>query len=397
MKLLRSMERTFKRNFLPVLEKFARRPTKHPTMLNFQAIQRILVIRAHDHLSEYVLSTPVLRALRQRFPNAHISLLVLPIAAEAAQNLQTINELIVMQERLSGWSMKSFRQFWRQLRRGFDLAVVLNTVSHSLTSDLLAHFSRSKAVLGSTYLRFPHCSRNFFYNMEAPYWEGTKHQTDRNLDIVRYIGADTPDRRAAMTLLPDELEAGKKFLRDAGTTEEELIVAIHIGAGMIRNRWHPESFAVVAAHLQKEYNARIVAIWSAHEENLAFHFLSSIDFRPIAAKGLKIRQLAGIIANCRLFIGNDAGIMHVAAATNTPVIAIYGSNDPEEWKPLGDHFFAVRAPSRQCDDVTAEQVIDLLRNVLGADVSARRDGEKDFDISDKVFKQYVKALNKPQK
>jgi ADP-heptose:LPS heptosyltransferase len=394
MRLTRWAEKVFIRNALPALEKFLKRPLTHPSLINFKTIERILVIRSHDHLSDYLLSTPALRALREHFPKAHIALAVRPRAGEAARFCEFIDELLVYPER-GGWATPTWRAFLRQLRQGFDLAVVLNTVSHSLTSDLLAHYSRSKHVLGSAAFRFPHCSRNFFYDLIAPYWDGVKHHTDRNLDLMRHIGVDTKDRRSTMTLLPEERAAGKKFLTDAGVTDDDLVVAMHIGAGKVRNRWHPENFAAVASRLQKEFDARVVAVWDAHEQNLGFHFLSSLDFRPILAKGLSVRQIAAILANCRLFIGNDSGTMQVAAAVKTPLIAIFGANDPEEWKPVGDEFIAIRAASRQCADVGAEQVVELLKSLLAKDIAARRDVDDAFDISDKVFKQYVKALKKP--
>ncbi len=394
MRLTRWATRIFKKNFLPIVEKFARRQLTHPSLLNFKAIERILVIRSHDHLSDYLLATPVLRALREHFPAAHLALVVRPRAGEAARHCEFINELIVFPER-GGEGTPTWRAFLRQLRQGFDLTIVLNTVSHSLTSDLVAHYTKSKHILGAAAFRFPRSTRNFFYDLISPYWEGVKHQTDRNLDIVRHIGIDTSDRRSMITLLPEERAAGKKFLTDAGVMDENLVVAMHVGAGKIRNRWHPENFAAVASHLQKEYDARVVAIWDAHEQNLGFHFLSSLDFRPILAKGLSVRQVAAILANCRLFIGNDSGTMQIAAAVNTPLIAIFGANDPEEWKPLGDEFVAVRAASRQCADVSAEQVMELLKSMLAKDMAARRDVDDGFDISDKVFKQYVKALKKP--
>jgi len=90
-------------------------------------------------------------------------------------------------------------------------------------------------------------------------------------------------------------------------------------------------------------------------------------------------------------------MVHVAAAMNTPLISIFGANDPEEWKPIGDRFLAARAPSRQCDDVSVELVIEGMKKLLSKEISARRDSEQGFDISDKVFKQYVKELNKSEK
>lgn len=392
----RSVEQYVKKNKLPVLEKFFRRPGVNPSLVNFGTFRRILVIRQHDQLGDFLLSTPVLRALREQFPQAHIAVLVRSYTADVAQHHEFINELIVLRERLAGWSFGRCRQFVRQVRGGFDLAIVLNTVSHSLTSDLLAHFSRSKYVLGSEHLRFPGCSRNFFYDMEAPYREQARHQTERNLDIVRYLGIDTQDRREVMHLLPEELAAGRQFLHEQGMADGDLVVALHIGAGKMRNRWPAERFAGLATMLHTEYAAKIVAMWGHREEKLGARLLSALDFDPIVAKGMRLRQLAAVIANSRILICNDTGVMHLAAATGTPLVSIFGPTNPGEWKPIGDRFLAVRSASHNSEDVSIEIVLDAIRNLVGAELAPRRPtvAHGVFDISEQVLEQYLDVLKK---
>lgn len=396
MNLWRVVEQYFKNNQLAVFEKFFLRPVVHPSLVNFGAVQRILVIRQHDQLGDFLLSTPVLRALREHFPQAHITVLLRTYTAEVARHHEVINELIVLQEALTRWSIASFRQFVRQLRSGFDLVVVLNTVSHSLTSDLLAYFSRSKYILGSAHQRFPGCSRNFFYDMEAPYWDQPRHQTERNLDVVRYLGIDTQDCREIMTLLPEELAAGRQLLREQGMTDNDLVVAMHIGAGKMRHRWPVERFAGLASVLHFEYSAKVVALWGAGEEKLGARLLSALDFDPIVAKAMRLRQLAAVIANTRLFICNDAGVMHLGAATGTPLVAVFGPTDPAEWKPIGDRFLAVRSPSHNSEDVSVDLVLDAIKNLLGAELVPRRQAFAYgvFDISEQVLEQYLDVLKR---
>jgi len=90
--------------------------------------------------------------------------------------------------------------------------VVLNTVSHSFTNDLLANFSGARYILGSEQLIFPGCTRNFFYNLTAPYSPVEKHQSERNLDIVRHIGVETDDLSEVMHLFNMERQAAQKKL-----------------------------------------------------------------------------------------------------------------------------------------------------------------------------------------
>ncbi len=373
MKFWNTVEQAFKRNWLRLFEKWLDRGVVSPNLINLYAIRRILIVRQHDQLGDFLLSTPVFRALRQFFPQAHIAVIARGYTAELASNNQYLNDVLVIPEKLLGWTPVKIWRLLRGLRRGWDLTIVLNTVSHSLTSDLLAYFSGARYILGSEHRLFPGCKRNFFYNLVARYFTQIKPQSERNLDIVRHLGIDTDDRSEVMTLTAQEKLFASHLLRRHGIGEKDVLVAMHPGAGKIHNRWPVEKFAELANALHRQFEVRIVLTWGPHENELGVNLCRRLSFNPLVVHGLSLRQLAAILAHANIFICNDTGVMHLAAAVGAPLVAIFGPTDPNEWKPIGKKFVAVRGEKHSCANVTVQQVLQAAQNLLGAKLPLRRE------------------------
>ncbi|MDZ7292036.1 MAG: glycosyltransferase family 9 protein [candidate division KSB1 bacterium] len=373
MKLWNRIEQIFKRRGLGIFEKWLDRGVVSPNLLNLYAIRRILVVRQHDQLGDFLLSTPVLRALRQFFKHAHIAVLARSYTAEAAYNNQYLDEVIVFPEKGYLWTPAKLWRLVRGLRRGWDLAIVLNTVSHSLTSDLLAYFSGARYILGSEHRVFPGCQRNFFYNLVARHFSQPKHQTERNLDIVRHLGIDTNDRTEVMTLTTQEQLFARNFLRQHGLAENDVVVALHPGAGKTQNRWPVEKFAEMAVTLHRRFAVRLILTWGPKEKDLGSDLRKRLTFDPIVLQDLSLRQLAALLAHIDVFVCNDTGVMHLAAAVGTPLVAIFGPTDPNEWKPIGKKFIAVRGEKQRCDTVSVQQVLQAIHSLLGPKLIPRRE------------------------
>ena len=372
MSLWNRIEQLFKRRALALLEKWMERGIVRPQLMNYGSLRRILVIRQHDYLGDFLLATPVLRALRESFPQAHVGVLVRGYTAELARHNRYINELLVFEEHGWNWTPGKIWRLTAGLLRGWDLAIVLSTVSHSLTSDLLVCCARPRYILGSQDRVFPGCKRNFLYNLEAPCRDGVRHQTERNLDIVRYLGVDTADRGEVITLQPQDNLFARGFLRRHQLEEDERMIALHIGAGKISNRWPVDHFAELANRLHHEYEVRVLVAWGAREKDLGKMLLERLSFQPIILQDISLRQLASIVSLVDVFVGNDTGVMHMAAAVGVPVVAIFGPTDPREWKPLGEKIVALRS-STDCADVSVEQVQQALLSLISPPLSARKE------------------------
>ncbi|MFQ5628936.1 MAG: glycosyltransferase family 9 protein, partial [bacterium] len=379
-----------------------------PGLVNFSEIRSILVVRQHDQLGDFLLSTPVLRALRAHFPKARIGVVVRDYFADVVLNNPLVDEVLVFHEDGKKWTQQTIVDFWKQLRSGWDLAIVLNTVSHSLTTDLLAHFSQAKFILGSEHKVFPDCSRNFIYNLVAQYWPHARHQSARNLDIVRHIGVDTSDLSEFMYLEKNEIEAARKELLDLKVQPGKMAIGMHVGAGKLYNRWPVGRYGELAQLLKNNNDLQILLFWGPGEEQLADHFCKYTQFKPIKIAPVSLRKLAAYFKHCDALVCNDTGVMHLAAAVNVPLVAIFGPTDPAEWKPIGENFIALRG-ARNCTDAISVKLVytaltKLLPDIIAlpdkhtsspsANAVKEVDVNAQFDISESVLKRYVKALDK---
>ncbi|MBN2009246.1 glycosyltransferase family 9 protein [candidate division KSB1 bacterium] len=335
-----------------------------PNDTDLSTIKRILVIRQHDQLGDFLLSTPVLRALRQHFPFAHIALLTRSYTTDVARHNQFINDLLFLHDSGHQYSWQWFKELWSKLRAGYDLTIVLNTVSHSLSSDILAALSRPRYILGSEHRIFPGCKRNFLYNLAAPYDPAPKHQSQRNLDIVRYLGIDTADPSENMTITPLEAAWATQWLNEHTNSPTEIIFGLHPGAGKLENRWPVERFAAVLNHFYETYGIRWLVTWGPKEKNLGKDLKKQLSFQPIELTNVNLRQFAAVISRLPFFLCNDTGVLHVAAAAGTPLLSLFGPTDISQWKPLGDKFHAIQGKDGTVASVKVDNVIERITKIM---------------------------------
>jgi len=357
-------EQYFKHNQLRLLESFLGKPGLNPQDFEPAKVKRILIVRQHDQLGDFLLSTPAFKAIRAKFPSAYIAVVARKYTASLAEHHDCLNAVIPLYEHGCEWAIAYPFKFWRQVRSGFDLAIVLNTVSHSLTSDLIARFSQAQYILGSGHQLFTGTQRNFFYNLIAPLTNSRHHQSERNLDIVRYIGANTDDLREHITLLPSEKEWARTYLLSRGWIPQKLLIAIHPGAGKIVNRWPVKNFASVGDMLGRMFTAQLLVTWGPKEESLGHELIANLKHPSVQVANLSLRELAAVFSQTALLLCNDTGVMHLAASVGTPLVAIFGPTDPALWKPVGDQFVAVRAADLKCASVTPEQVLEAAAKLL---------------------------------
>jgi ADP-heptose:LPS heptosyltransferase len=343
---------------------FARTPIS-PAAIDWTSIRRILIVRQHDQLGDFLLATPVIRALRRRFPDAHIGVLARTYFAGVAACVPGVNEVLAI-ESPATWSFVRVIRFLRQLRGDWDLAIVLSTVSHSMTSDVLALLSQAPYILGGADRIFDGATRNFLYNLLVPRSPDALHQTDRNCEIIQYIGIPTDDRRECITIPPEIQTSTLGDLRSRGLSNAtgRSVVGLHLGAGKLENRWPARCFAQLAVVLRHRWNVEIVLFWGPAEHTLFLEFKQHASIPTLDIGHAPLVQLAGYFSHCSAVVCNDTGVMHLAAATGTPVVAVFGPTDPDQWKPIGDHVRSVRGASNRVEDVPVESVVNELASIV---------------------------------
>jgi heptosyltransferase-2 len=364
----RAIEKKLKTRLLQRLEKRAPERERAPADVDWSSIKRILVIRQHDQFGDFLLTTPAIHALRLRFPDAFISLIIRRYLYPVAFANPDVDEALVFEERAGRWTPGRFIRFVGALRRGYDLAVVFNTVSHSLTSDLLAVVSNAPLILGPAEPAFDHCARNPFYTLNAPTRSAPIHQIERNLDTVRYIGADTSSHAYRFALDEREEQAGR-ILAERLSEKPGKRIGAHFGTGDARKRY-PISRLAEIARRQTAHPDRNILVLPAPGEDALLHELTGLMGTPVpVCSPLTLRQLAALIKHLDLVICNDTGVLHLAAAVGTPTVSFHATSDPKIWKPAGSRHTALYAASGRIGDIPVEDALLAIDRQLNATLS----------------------------
>lgn len=352
----RKIEQAFKHRLLRLVEIKLGRPEVNPGDVDWNRISRILIIRQQDQMGDFLLSTPAIHAVRIRFPDCHIGIVIKDYFADTMRYSPDVDEALIFFRSGKDWTWSRIKSFWKQLRRRWDMAIILSSESHSLTSDVLAWLSGAPWILGSDALPFEGCTRNFLYNLCVPdppeYW----HQARRNLELVRYIGADWDSLSETITVTESERQTVSEAYPTLYQNRKIPAIGFHIGANKSENRWPIPNFVALGQRLRDAGLGEIVILWGPAEGDLAEEFFNGASWHANGIAPSTLRDHIIHFSLCDLVVCNDTGVMHLCAALGTPLVAVFGPTDPNLWKPVGEQFIALRSESHRTVDVGLEEV-----------------------------------------
>lgn len=272
-------------------------------------MKKILVF-SFSFIGDAVLSTAVIQPLRKHFPDAHITFLVGPRAFDLLATDPNIDATLVYDNRGEHAGWKGRLRLIKTLRRDkFDLVVNLRD---SLTARCIG----------------------------AEHWgmvrgDSNRHAVTRYLEVLQRQSIDTTDAHPHLQLTEAEYVAAHRFLTEAGRTSEQLLIGIHPGGNWEYKLWDAKNYAQLANVLCKKQKAAILLFAGPNERKLQAQVTQMIDVPPILVKTENLRHLAALISACDVYIGNDTGPMHIAAAVDTPVVALFGSTNHIRSGPYG--------------------------------------------------------------
>jgi heptosyltransferase-2 len=328
---------------------------------------KVLVIRQQNQMGDMLLATPCLRALRQSLPQGWITLLASHENEAVVRNNPYVDEVLVYDKRAFRGNPFSFIRFLGSLRkRRFDISAVLSTVSFSVTSSLLCLVSRARYRFGysgkSEGLGF--VDRAF--HVTVPLVDKGEHQTKVGLKLLEYFGVTTDDLSPIMVPSEEDKRFAEEFMLKSSLLPGSVAVGIHPGAGKIKNRWPASKFARVANELWKNRRAQIVVIGGPSDTEVLGATLRDLEFTPIVLTGESIGRVGAVMKELSLFICNDTGVLHVAAAVGCPTLALFGPTDPLRWAPIADCVRTLRAPSLRIDELREEVVLALAIEMISS-------------------------------
>ena len=291
-------------------------------------VNSVLVIH-QGALGDFILALPTLGTLRQAFPRAKTVIMGFPRILELVEKRFYADEIISVDQK----GMASF------FVRGGELDPGL--AQFFRTFDLIVAFGKDeKGAIVSNLHRV--CEGRVIHLNLFPPWNERIHMTDHLLRELRRYHFSVKGQNPKLYLTPADQAWGKGFFRKKGLTEEEKTNAIllHPGSGSKKKVWPVERFVELFHSLQKHTEPRIFIILGPAEGTETQKAFEGIQWdlgsrAPVLLKGLSLLGLASVMEGCRLYIGNDSGITHMAAALDIPTLAIFGPTDPVLWAPRG--------------------------------------------------------------
>jgi predicted lipopolysaccharide heptosyltransferase III len=321
---------------------------------------KILLIRLRL-IGDVVFTTPALGALRRRFPAAHITYLVEGPAEPIVRHHPALDEVVVL-ERPRGLARIGYDiALARRLRRQrFDLAIDFHGGPRS---GFLTWATGAAQRIGYDLpgRRWNYTTRIAWTRSLVP----PRHSVLNQWALLEPMGIPMPDRTLDPVTIPLDPAAVTRVatrLADAGVSETAPVVVLHVSAGNPFRRWPAESFAATAAALAMADRSRRIVITSGPSEEAAAERVANDARRRAGDAGdgiirtadFDLSELRALVDRAALYIGGDSGPLHVAGASRTPIVALFGPTLPERsmpWRDTGIGAIAVDAgplPCRPC-------------------------------------------------
>jgi len=285
-----------------------------------------IVIRATNWVGDAIMALPALRAVRSRFPDSEITILARPYVAAIYKNQQVCDNTMFLDEK---------KDVLEELRaQKFDLALLLQNAFEAAwiawragIPERIGYARDGRSPLLTKALPVPEPG-------EIPV-----HEQYYYLELLRRAGwLDTLPNESFIKLnVPEEnRQHAEEFLLSVGARPDSLRIGIGAGASYGSAKcWPPDRFAELANRLQTQSGADVILFGTSSEVPVSSAIAAGMRRPPIDLTGkTPISDLPSLLSQCHLFIGNDSGAMHVAAAVGLPVVAVFGPTDPFGTAPV---------------------------------------------------------------
>jgi heptosyltransferase-2 len=302
-----------------------------------------IIVRVPNWIGDAVMCLPALESLKALCPQADITVLAKPRTAPVFENNPSVTEIFLYD---AGGEHKGV---WGKLRlaieikqKGFDLAVLFQNAFEAALIAFLAGIPRR--------VGYARDLRTWFLTRPVSFTEEVKkaHHVVYYLNIVKDIGGGFPARRTPyISLMERELDRAREFLKEKEVFDGESLIGCAPGASFgPAKRWPPERFTRALEALSEDLSATVLIFGGEGdlgEASLVADGLSESGVRHLNLAGeVGLRQFMAIASFLKLFITNDSGPMHIAAALGVPTVAVFGSTDPTLTGPAGSHVRVIK-------------------------------------------------------
>lgn len=329
--------------------------------------KKVLVVMPSE-IIHFLHTLPSLKALRNEFSHAHISLVVSPESEALVKGTYIADHV---EPFIPVHSKKPIRQLldfgFRLRKNSYDLFVDMQA---SVRSSLLRRFSGAERVL-------------IYRKQKAvPPGERRLHAVENFKATLAPLGINGTVERIELPVHPGAAETVDRFLAEQGISDRQPLMALNCSVGAARpaRNWVPERFGLLADRLMSELGASVVFIGGAEDRQLVAEITAAMHHQAVSAAGqLSLAQSAALLARCSCLVSSDTGPLHIATSVQTPVVGIYGSTDSLRTGPVGEGHIVLKkklscipCEEKECPlgtrgcmtAVTVNEVFNAVRKVI---------------------------------
>ncbi len=339
--------------------------TYQPSAYHQPGVKRILIATKFRFIGDTLLATPIFRAVRAQWPDAHIALLTGKNARVLLQNNPYLDEIWEFDPYKSDKGTRAYLQLVKRLRTGhFDLCLALNRSFHSALTPWLGGIGIRAG--------FESEGRGPLLNCRVDY-DREKSEIACYFDVLRAVAPDAPVNPALeLWISADETARAQEHLQAAWgeRVPQACLVGIQPGASQARKRWSAAGFAGVADQLvAANPTLRLALIGGPDEKDATEEMLSlcgpEAKARAVSfAGGCDLRESLALVSQLGLFLGNDTAIMHSAVALGVPTVALFGPTNPRKWGNYGPCHRVLESPDGSMASISASDVLTAASALL---------------------------------
>jgi len=305
-------------------------------------MNRILIVNV-NWVGDVLFSTPLIRAVREKFPTAHIACMLVQRCREVLELNPHLNEIIIYDEENAHRGLAGKLKFIGHLRRKrFDTAIFLH---RSFTRGLIVFLAGVRERIGY-YTK----KRSFLLTKPLAVPDEEKHRVDFFLNLAGPLGILPKNRNYEFFVSDEDRKAVKEYLRNQGVRDSDAVIAINPGGNWEPKRWPAEMFAGLADMLQKRFKAKIVITGAKKDVRLAEYISSRMEQKPVILCGkTSLKELGALFERATLAISGDSGPLHIAVSMGTRAIALFGPTLPQITGPIGKSPFVILQGRVDCE------------------------------------------------
>ncbi len=337
-----------------------------------------LLVRCQNWIGDVVIATASLRCIRRSFPDSRISVLAKPWVIPVLAHNPDIDEIIEYDGKERHKGTRGKLRLARYLRtRRFQGAILLQRAFEAALIARLAGIpKRMGYATDSRGFLLTHKARSSREEFDVP-------RLEHDLRLLEGFGLKIGEKSLSIPIDREQKGRAEHRLREFGLSTEEPLVGFSPGAvGSVLKRWYPERFAELAVRIVEAHQAKVLLFGSANEQELGAEICRMASNRGVVnlAGRTSLEEAIALIGACGLFVTNDSGLMHIAAALDVPLVGVFGPTDPRRTAPWSKRYLLVRDEGVDCygckmrtcnqahkcmDLITVDRVYRGVKEILG--------------------------------